>query len=118
MEENKKADRECRTAEFKEDFEFEEKRRVLVQISYINEDGSLEEIWKTEADGALACGFEGWDKEHGCHNGAKKAIVKTSAMDVAGMVVSDDELKGAAGIIVEMCAREIVGEMLSKLMEK
>lgn len=98
--------------EFKEGYEFEEKRRVRLTLSYVNEDGSLDEIESVDCDGAFAFAFNDWDKETGAHNGCRKTAVKVSELDMAGSLLSDEELQGVCGMIAVARAEEAVNRLI------
>ena len=101
--------RRVNAEEIKEGYEFEDKRRVRLTVSYVNADGSLEEIENTDCDGVFAMAFKGWDKEKGAHNGFRKIGAKVSELDLAQALLSDDRMNGVCGIIaVEHIAGGII----------
>lgn len=98
--------------EFKEGYEFEDKRRVRLTLSYVNEDGSLDEIDTVECEGVFTMAFKGWDKEIGAHNGCRKVGVKVSELSIAGSLLSDEELQGVCGMIAAERAEEAVKRLI------
>lgn len=80
---------------------FADKRRVLVTISYINEDDTLEELVREECDGAYAFLFRGWNEEYAGYTSSTMAGVKVGDRDLAASIISNKLLKGAAEMIAE-----------------
>lgn len=78
---------------------FADKRRVLVTISYINEDDTLDEIVREECDGAYAFLYRGWNEEYASYTDSRMVGVKVGDRDLAASIISDKSLKGAAEMI-------------------
>ena len=116
MEGIEKIEREVNVDEFKKSYEFEDKRKILVTLQYVNEDGTLEEITKGECEGAFVAQFNEWNAEHGAHNGCKKCVVKCSELDVATMILADDQLEGVSDMIASHHAKKSFGKMLKDMM--
>ena len=116
MTETNNADKRVVRDEFVEGYEFEDKRRLRVTLSYINEDGTLEEVTNNECSGAFVFAFDGWDKDKGVHDVCCKTGVKVSELDLAGAILADEELEGVNEIInaalVEKKLKELVERVI------
>lgn len=98
--------------QFQEGYEWPEKRRLLATLSYINEDGSLEEITKKECSGAYVVLFDNWDKKYGAHDSSMKSVVKVSELDMACALLLDEAMSGVCDMIVAETAKKNLRNLL------
>lgn len=116
MTETNNPDRRVVRDEFVEGYEFEDKRRLRVTLSYINEDGTLEEVTNKECSGAFVFAFDGWNKGRGAHDVCCKTGVKVSELDLASTILADEELEGVSEIINAALTEKRLKELVERVM--